>query len=478
MRQGIRLLGILGLWTALSAPTPAEEISPQPVTPAEAEPGLSRRAIPLPPEIDADTYQADRGYVPLYRVTAPFYDSVFAVHPAEPPMRPDPSAYHDVTAYEPPVGLQPTPPKRGLFTMTPFAGVTQTYDSNIALSSDNHLGDTYTTLTAGTDFQLGTPDSIYNERYDSMLALHGHYLFSSDIFSELQQFNAVNNKINLEGRIGRDSAIWRPYVAMEEFTSTDFEDRNNEEIGRIQRQVLAPGVRGDYQISPRVTYSDNFSWTHLEHPQQVFIDTDQWTAEQEVGYRVLNDFDLLVWNELRQTEPSNGAAANEVMGGFGWRGKPDPRLFTELHIGWSAMHWSDPDPGRRSLSQWRISGHTTFDWTPRLRLTLKYDRDYTFNEVAVNDNYTSTAIQGVAEVFLGGNFYLTPYIAVTDYAYERDQLEQIEWRAETELAYRLPPRLGTDSRLYIKGAWLRTDRIHGEPHSDTVEDVRISMASI
>ncbi|SDU00754.1 hypothetical protein SAMN05444156_1406 [Verrucomicrobium sp. GAS474] len=484
---------LLLLFTSARALTPGtEEISPQPQTADAVIPGLSRtRAVPPEPEIDfAAPEVVQQGLFtdrPLYNpgVLRPERHINLEGLPLAYDPGYYPYLYRDVISSVPAFGLQPTPAKQGLFTITPYAGVTHTYESNINLSPDNHIGDYFTTLSAGADFQVGTPDSVYTERYDTILGLHGHYLFTADVFDTQDRFNALNNQLNLDGRIGRGSAIWRPYLTMEDFTSTGFEDRDNERIGRVKRQILAPGIHGDYQVTSQSFVSQDFSWTHMKHPQNgvlneltgdftPYIDADTWNYMTQAGTRVLPNVDVFVWNNLRQTEVSRGSAYNELINGFGWRGKPDPRLFTEVLFGWDAMSFtaSDGNPNRHALSGWRMSGHTSFDWSPRLRLTLKYDRLFQANELDKDNNYTSSAVQFIPEVFLGGNWYLIPQVALTDYTFERTLFETIELRPEVELAYRLPDKIGSDSRIYVKGTYLRTETVVGDGHQ--TEDFRLS----
>lgn len=430
--------------------------------------------MPDPATPDEEALQGS--FVPLYRLTRPFYDNLFAAPMPQPYERPDPSSYREVSAYEAPLALQPVYPKTGVVTWSPFAGIAQSWDSNLLLTSANHVSDTYTTLAAGTDFQIGSPDSIYNtNEYDSILALHGRYYFSTDLFAEHEELNAVNNRLHLDGRIGRDAAIWRPYVTVEQFTSTDFQDRNVQGIGRLQRQILSPGLQSNYKIDSNLTYNQNFFWSRLLHPQGSYVNTDTYVLQQDFGVRVLENVDFIVWNELRQTQPSLGSEVGECTSGIGWRGMPDPRIFTEFRIGWDAMEWSDGNPGRQNLPAWRMDGHTTFEWSPRLSLGLKYSRAYVFNEVLPNNNYTSTGAQFVPQVFLGGNFYLTPYISLIDYSYEQQHLEQLECRLETELAYRFGGRRDADSRVYVKVACLRLSQQSGDADQGRVDDARVSL---
>ncbi len=484
---------LLLFFTSARALNPGvEEISPQTQTADSILPGLSRtRAVPPEPAIDFSApdvieqgiYAEKPSFLPTSLRPERRIDLTglpLAYDPAYYPY-----LYRDVLTYVPSIGLHPTPPKQGLLTVTPYAGVTHTYESNINITADNHIGDYYTTLSAGADVQLGTPDSIYTERYDTILAAHAHYLFTADVFDKQDRFNAINNQLNLDGRIGRGSAVWRPYITLEDFTSTGFEDRDNERIGRVQRMILAPGVHADYQLTSRTFVSQDFSFDHLKHPQNgvldpntdvftPYIDSDTCNYMTQGGWRALDNVDIFLWNNIRQTEVSRGAAFSELIDGFGWRGKPDLRLFTEVLFGWDAMQFSasDGNPNRHALSGWRMSGHTSFDWSPRLRLTLKYDRIYQASELGKDNNYVSSAAQFIPEIFLGGNWYCIPQVALTDYSFEQSTAETLELRPELELAYRLPDKIGSDSRIYVKGTYLRTETVVGSGHQS--EDCRLS----
>jgi hypothetical protein len=159
---------------------------------------------------------------------------------------------------------------------------------------------------------------------------------------------------------------------------------------------------------------------------------------------------------------------------IGFYGKPDSRLYTELRIGWDVMDVEGFVPGRRNMSGLRFNGWTTFDWSQRLRLTLRYDRDYVFNEVDVNDNYVSTLLQGRGEIFLGGNWYVTPYFGCSLQEFETSGRLYLQIRPELEVAYALPGAYyPADSRIFVKAAYMNSRSLKG---SDApVENWRFSV---
>jgi len=131
-------------------------------------------------------------------------------------------------------------------------------------------------------------------------------------------------------------------------------------------------------------------------------------------------------------------------------------------------------PGRRNLSGVRFNGYTTFDWGPRFRPTFRYDREYAYNETTPNDNYTSTLLQVRNEFFLGGNYYLTPYLGVSISEFETSHQVTIQWRPEVELSYAFPDEeLPNSSRVFFKVGYERSSNIRGE--GDVITQLRLSI---
>jgi hypothetical protein len=438
-----------------SLPVAGEQPSPQQETPSLQS--LPSRAIPDQPVVTPET-DDQRTFVPLFRLTEGYYDNIFAVPEPEAPFRLDPSAYRPVTTYEPIQGLLPPRPGTPNWDFHPFAAITQSFDSNIQQTTTHRLADTFTTPTVGFDLQAGTPDSIYSEGYDTILALKAHAAFWADIFAHHSQFDALNEQLQLEMRIGRSAAIWRPFLTAEDITGSNL--LTVERVGRVDRQRLDSGVHADYRLTGDLTWSQTFSHLFFNHPKDdSYINFEVWRSYQEVAYRTFHDFDFFVWNEYRYTDADRGSDGEELIDGVGWRGKPDPRIFSELLLGWDAQHLEGDVPGRRGQSGVRLSGHTSFDWGPRLRLTLKYDRGYVFNEAIVDDNYVGNTLQLIPEIFLGGNWYLNPYLGVSYDEYESSYSETMEIRPELELAYALP----NESRVFAKIGYDHQTTLNGPP---------------
>lgn len=443
---------------------PVETNSPEPNTYekySRAERLIPELPIQEPPPNPRSTYE------PLFRLTIPYYDNIFAVPEPPAPFQLDPSTYREVIAYEPLRGLRPLKPQDKLWTLHPFVGAQESYDSNIQQTTMNHIGDFYTTLRAGFDYQLGTPDTIYSQGYDTIVALNMHEEFWADIFDRHSEFNALNDQIQIDGRIGRDAAIWRPFVFADDVTGSNL--LSEERVGRIERQHLVTGVRGDYKVTSQFTLSQSFSHEYFDHPDDPFIDMEIWKAYQEVAYRAFHDFDVFGWGQFRYTDPDKGADGAEYMGGFGWRGKPDPRLFSELLIGWDNVHLNQPQNDRWDLSDTYVFGHTSFEWSPRLRLVLIYDRTYTFNEIDINDNYIDNILQFVPEIYLGDNWYVTPYLGLAYDQYETSHRDTLEYRPEIELAYMTPET----SKIFVKFGYDHLSTVKG-PDSGPVEIYRVT----
>jgi len=151
------------------------------------------------------------------------------------------------------------------------------------------------------------------------------------------------------------------------------------------------------------------------------------------------------------------------MNGIGWRGRPDPRLSTEMLIGWDEQTLSGNVPGRRDQSGIRLHGNTSFDYSQRLRVTLLLDRAYTFNEAQPNNNYVNNTLQFAPEIFLGTNWYVTPYLGISYNEYESSYQESLEIRPELEVDYALPEgsrifaKVGYDHQTTLSGPSLPVD---------------------
>jgi len=442
----------------------AEENSPLPESPQKYD--LPSRAIPEMP-LEYPPPNPRSVYEPLFRLTHPYYTNPLAVRKPLPPFKLDPSTYTRVESDGELRGLRPIKPEDSLWTFHPFIAGQESYDSNIQQTSQDHIGDFSNIIRAGFDYQLGSPDSIYSEGYDTILALNMHEEFWAEIFDRHHEFNALNDKIQIDGRIGRDAAIWRPFVFADDVTGSNLLTENR--VGRIERQHLVTGFRGDYQLTSQISASQSFSHEYFEHPDDPFIDFETWQVQQELGYRVLHEFDMFAWSRFVYTDVDKGADGKEYMNGIGWRGKPDPRLSSDFLIGWDEVHLNQPQANRFDLSDIYLFGHTSFEWSPRLRLVMIYDRRYSFNEIDINDNYLDNIIQFVPEIYLGDNWYITPYLGIAYDQYETSHRDTLEFRPEVEAAYVTPD----NSRFFVKIGYDHTSTVKG-PDLGPVEIYRVT----
>lgn len=441
--------------------------SPDPVFPHTTRPGLSERAIPLLPEREAPQTLPD-----LYRLTRPFSASVFSNLPGSylPPI--DPSTFRPVTAYEPPIALRPRIYRKGLLNFYPWVGLSRTYDSNVNLAETEPEADFYVSPRAGIEMQLGSPDSIY-EPYDTILALNASYEAWGDIFYEHTDWSAFNQRLELRGRIGRTSGIFRPFLSFSDITGTDVLTR--ELFNRTRRIRVLPGLRNEFQLTSVIGWNQTFSSFHFHHTDPLYINLDSWRTQQELTYRLTPDLRLLAWGEYRRSNPSRGSSAEEVFFGLGWAGKPDPRLYTEIRFGWDQIsHTRPPVIGkRRNLSGFRFNGYTTFQWSQRTALTFRYDRDYVFDEMAEDDNFVSTLLQLKAEFWMGEQWFLTPYFGVSIDDHETSRNCFLNLRPEIELSYAFPDdKRSNESRIYLKFGYIHSQTLHG--YNRTIEAYRIT----
>lgn len=442
--------------------------SPEELTPSTLEPGLPDRAVPIlePPEPE------ETNYTQLYRLTRPYYDTTLAAQPPTYRGAPDPASFRPVTIYEAPVGLQPRTYRAGVFEIYPYAGVTQSFETNVNLSANNPVADFYFTPKAGVEFQAGTPDSIFTQYYDTIVAVNGLYEAYGDIFFGHPEFSAFNQRAELTARIGRSSAIWRPYVYASDLTGSNL--LMAELINRTRRIRVLPGLTGEYQFTDRIGANHNSSYYLFQHVDPQYINYTTWRTQQELTYKIKPNIRALLWTEYRYTRPSAGSEGNEFFVGTGWLADPDPRLHTELRIGWDFTDISGYVPGRWNMSGVRFNGYTTFDWGPRFRLTFRYDRDYVFNEIEQNDNYVSTLLQLRGEIYLGGNWYITPYLGTALQEFETSHRLMIQYRPELEISYALPNYFApNEPKIFVKGAYMRSEPLKGQ--SDPIEDWRFSV---
>ena len=434
-----------------------EPVSPIDLGPGSMETGLSEtRSIPALPEPEPEPE-----YPRLYQLTRPYYDTVLLDLPVQYLPSPDPSTFRPVSAYFPPIGLQPRKYRDGLFEIYPTFGIAQSFDSNVDLTPNDPIADFYITPRAQIELQVGTPDSAWIERYDTILALNLNYEIYADLFYENPNLSALNQKLSLATRIGRSAAIWRPYLYFSDETGTNL--LTTELTNRTRRIRVSPGIQGEYKLTSLITARQSFSYFYFGHTDPAYINFQTLDTRQELGYRVLKETSAFLWAGYRHTEPDRGSAGNEGFVGVGWRGKPDPRLFTELSIGYGFLELDQPPAGSVNLSGLRFNGYTTFQWGPRFAFTLIYDRNYVFNELDENDNYVSTLLQFKGEFYLGGNWYVTPYFGIGFNEFQTSRAVTVQWRPELEISYAFPSDTRPNaSRIFMKIAYSHSENLKGE----------------
>ena len=448
---------------------PDEPNSPEEQLPNLMEPGLSNtRTTPTRAAPD----EPDSSYIPLHRLIRPFYDSIFATLPPEYAPPPDPSSYRSVIEYQQPLGLQPRVYRPGLVEFYPSAGLAQTFDSNVNLTSTNQIADFYITPQAALEMQVGTPDSAWIEGYDTILAFHATYEAFADIFFENPRFDAFNQKFSFNARIGRSNAIWRPYLYFSDVTGTDL--LTAELSNRARRIRLSPGFTAEYKLTQLISWSQSFGYFYFDHPDPSYVNFNAFQTRQDFGYRVLNDTRALLWTGYRYTDPDRGSAGNEYFLGGGWGGKPDPRLYTEMHIGYGFLDLKNPPPRTRDLAGLRFNGSTEFQWGPRFAFTLIYDRDYVFNEGGPNDNYVATLLQFKGEFYLGDHWYITPYLGCSFNEFQTSDARTMQIRPELEISYALPSDTEANkTRAYVKFGYSHSENLVGV--GEPVDGLRISL---
>ncbi|MFH1067183.1 MAG: hypothetical protein V1746_04720 [bacterium] len=461
-------LGRSTLWAVpqlqLRPPQPfeGEEWSASPST---SEPGLSERAVPDLEEVvqdkegkeGVDAYEPTfKQYQQLERLDPHYYLRVAHLEPPVPPHVPDQSEYTTVQTYERLQGIRPVPPKTGeLVSWMPRVGVAGVYDSNVELTPDHQKDDYYYTLELGNEWQVGTPDSVYISSYDTMLALHGVQQTSFDIFTKMDEHNAINNAIDMDGRIGRDTFILRPYVSASEKTGANILDI--ERGGRYTKQILQTGVRGQYRLTSCLKWEQDFNRQALEHPDPRFFDYEIWGTMQQLAFQIHPKFEALAYFEDRAFNPDVGDNAQEHIGGVGLRGWLSDRLFTMTRVGWGAV--DNGDAARlRNLSGPRVESRVSFEWSQRLRLTCLFDRYYIINELGENDNGVINLLQLYCDFFMGTNWYIKPFLAFSTDAQENERLSWMQIQPQIEIAYHFSPH----SKVFVKGEYEQSVPLNGD----------------
>jgi hypothetical protein len=482
-RCALLLLAILGTRSILKAdsslsPQSVEPNSPQEMNPGQVEPGLSQRAVPSPapppdkPDLDVESF---------FWLTHPL-DNLALMLPKPIPFSPDdPSAFRPSVIYKPPLGLTPKIYRFGLLNFYPWAGIAQSFDSNVQLMPRNQISDFFATPRFGLEMQLGTPDSIYNENYDTLFAAHLSYEGYADLFYEHPDLSAFNQRFDFSSRIGRDRFMLRPFVSFSDITGSNLQlvDLQN----RTRRIITAGGVAGEYGFTPVTGWRQSYSAFNFEHDDPTYINYDTWSTRQELTYLLPNDsLKAILWAGAQTTSPSAGSSGNEYLAGAGWQGGFSSRLFSELWIGWGTLQLNGNVPGRDNLSGLRYSGFTAFDYSHRLRITLLYDRAYVFNEQSKNDNYVTTVTQLKTEIFLGNHWFMTPYFGCSLDDFETSRRLDLDLRPEVEFSYVFPKenyqiidmqgRL-VGSRVFVKLGYNYTEPLRG--NQLPVQDVRVSM---
>ena len=412
-------------------PQDAETNSPVEMNPGLVEPGLLQRGVPSPhpppetPDLDLQSF---------YWQTHPFENSALLL-PAQNPFFPDdPSSFRSVVAYTPPLGLRPQIYRNGLLEFYPWAGLAQSFDSNVQLTPGGQISDFYTTPRFGLEVQLGTPDSIYNEYYDTLLAAHLSYEGYADLFYEHPGLSAYSQLLNFSSRIGRDRFLLRPFAAFSDITGSNLQ--LVELQNRVERMITTGGLVAELDVTPVTGWRQTYSVFDFEHRDPAYVNYQTLSTRQELTWLLPGDgLKAILWAGAQSTHPNAGSSGNEYLSGIGWQGQFNPRVHSELWLGWGDLHLNGNVPGRENLSGLRYSGYTSFSYSQRLRFTLNYERAYVFNEQEKNDNYIATLTELKAEIFAGGHWLVIPDLGCSLDNFEMSHSREVELRPELEVSY-------------------------------------------
>lgn len=460
-----------------SSPKDAEPNSPPERYPGLVEPGLSLRAIPIP---DAPPADPDLNPESFHWKTHPFENSALLLPIPAPSSSDDPASFRPVVSYAPPLGLRPRIYRYGLLEFYPWGGIAQSFDSNVQLTPKAQISDFYATPRFGLETQLGTPDSVYNERYDTIFAAHLSYNGYGDLFYEHPDLDAYNQQLDFTGRLGRDRFTLRPFASFSDSTGSNLQLLELQ--NRVERLITTGGVMGDYGFTPVTSWRQTYGVLDFQHQDPAYINYDTWSTRQELTWLLSNDtLKAILWAGVRTTRPDAGSAGDEFLSGLGWQGELNSRLHSELWLGWGTLQTEGSVPGRKDLSGLRYTGYTTFECNPRLRLTLVYDRAYVFNEQVKNDNYVATLTQLKAEIYLGSHWFVIPYLGCSLRDFETSRRQELELRPEIEYAYVFAKEdyqiidardRSAGSRVFLKIGYDDTETLRGTGQS--VQDLRTS----
>ena len=325
----------LSQWEVDQTPQSSFELnSPDEHFPGTVEPGLSERAVPmLPPP------KPPEQLLPFYQLQK--FQNIQEIRPKPLPDEFDPSSFRPVNAYLPPIGLHPRVYRNGLVEFYPWFGIAQSFDSNVNLVSANPVSDFYVTPRLGAELQVGTPDSIYNEFYDTILAMNVRYEAWADIFYENPQFSAFNQEVRMAGRIGRSGAIWRPIFSYSDITGSNL--LMSELVNRTRRLTVNGELLGQYQFTSDFGANQSFGYYQLDHPDPGYINYAIAKTRQELTWKVIDLMKATAYGDYRYLDPAQGSLGSEVISGFGFYGKPDPRLYSELRIGYGDVMMDGQD---------------------------------------------------------------------------------------------------------------------------------------
>ena len=439
--------------------------SPEELLSSSVVPGLSERAIPIIP-----ASEPEETTLPIFQLSK-FHD-MQGMASFRGLSWNDTAPFRPVTTDIAPIGLHPRVYRKGLIEFYPWFGLAQSWESNVNLTSSNQISDFYITPRVGGELQVGTPDSVYNEFLDTIAALNARYEAWADEFFKNSGLSAFNQQVNLSARIGRTSAIWRPYFGYSDITGSNL--LIAELVNRTRRLRTGAGVTGQYQFTGQLGMNQTFDFYQLIHPDPGYINYIMGKTRQELTWKVTDQMKVTAWGEYRYTEPDDGSSGSEIMYGLGFYGRPDPRIYSELRIGYDAVEMQGYVPGRQNMSGLRFNGYTSFDMSPRLRFAFIYDRDYVFTEQGANNNYVSTLLQIKAESYLGGGLYVTPYFGGSYQQFETSGASAIQLRPELEVAYALPSSYyPNDSRIFVKAGYMSYAYVQGA--GEPVQNLRFSM---
>ncbi|MFA5138928.1 MAG: outer membrane beta-barrel protein [Elusimicrobiota bacterium] len=278
--------------------------------------------------------------------------------------------------------------KIGVLALNPYAGVTETYDSNIYLrpkvtetGDKSVIGSWLTEANAGLKFKLPVT---------SMHQFAGGYDFVGQIYDkDPSHNNGVNQKADLaymyKGPAGFSAKLSDAFMNTVDPGSSELVDRE-------RRWQNTAGGMFDYAPEGGMFFfsgsGEHVTHKYLSAPMSALLNRYEQTFGAKTGYRLQPKTRLYV-GYRRQIIHYNSGAYNTTLARYvpndrnnkahlidvGIEGDIAPKLKGQIQTGYSLREYDDSNAGRTSISRnWIVSTNLTFNPVERVEAKLGFTR--------------------------------------------------------------------------------------------------------